>query len=290
MKKNIIIAVLTVIAIVALIPTCSSCGGGTGDQDSTVSVPTVPEAGTKQPINLTVFIDLSDRIVKTRDGLRQDEKDLAVLNTIASYVANKAQGKIKHAKDRMKVLFYPAPLDSDINKRAQTLEVDFGSYTKKDMQKKLQRAHDLAADFNKGLQVIYNNAIKQQNFTGSDIWGFFCSKVNDFCVKDGYRNVLVILTDGYIYDENHMIQQEGQANFIAKGTLAKGITLMPTGQKVENLEVLVLEVNADPVGDYAKINSTISEWLTGMGIKTFKIAETDLPANTKVLIENFLGK
>lgn len=288
MKKNIIIVVLTVIAIIALIPTCSSCGGGTGDQDSTISEPSVPEVSAKQPVNLTVFIDLSDRIVKTRDGLRQDEKDLAILNTIANHVASKAQGKIKHAKDRMKVIFYPAPLDSSINKWAQELEVDFGSYSKKDMQDKLQRAHDLAADFNKGLQVIYNNAIQQHNFTGSDIWGFFSSKVNDFCVKDGYRNVLVILTDGYIYDENHMIQQEGQANFISKGTLAQGITLMPIGQKVENLEVLVLEVNADPVGDYAKINSIISQWLDGMGIKTHKIAETDLPANTKVLIENFL--
>lgn len=286
MKKNIIIAVITVIATIALIPTCSSCGGETNDQDTTIT----KEVSANQPINLTVFIDLSDRIVKTRDGLRQDEKDLAVLNTIASYVANKAQGKIKYAKDCMKVMFYPAPMDSDINKRAQELEVDFGSYAKKDMVDKLQRADNLVSDFNKGLQVIYNNAIKQQNFTGSDIWGFFSSKVNDFCVKDGYRNVLVILTDGYIYDENHMIQQEGQANFISKGTLAQSITLMPTGQKVENLEVLVLEVNADPVGDYAKINSTISQWLDGMGIKTHKIAETDLPANTKVLIENFLGK
>jgi len=286
MKKNIIIAVITVIATIALIPTCSSCGGKTVDQDSTIT----KEVSTNRPINLTVFIDLSDRIVKTRDGLRQDEKDLAVLNTIASYVANKAQGKIKYAKDCMKVMFYPAPMDSDINKRAQALEVDFGSYAKKDLVDKLQRADNLVSDFNKGLQVIYNTAIKQQNFTGSDIWGFFNSKVNDFCVKDGYRNVLVILTDGYIYDENHMMQKEGQANYISRTTLAQGITLMPTGQQVDNLEVLVLEVNADPVGDYAKIHSTISEWLTSMGIKTHKIAETDLPANTKVLIENFLGK
>ncbi len=287
MKKNIIIAVLATIAIGAIvstyIPSCTTkCPGGS-DSDSTV------QAG-KLPVNLTVFIDLSDRIVKTRDGLRQDEKDLAILYSIANHVASKAQGKIKHAKDRMKVIFYPAPMDSSINKLAQELEVDFGSYSRKDMQNKLQRAHDLAADFNKGLQVIYNNAIKQQNFTGSDIWGFFSSKVNDFCVKNGYRNVLVILTDGYIYDENHMIQQERQANFISKGTLAQGITLMPTGQKVEDLEVLVLEVNADPIGDYAKINSTISQWFDGMGIKTHKIAETDLPANTKVLIDNFLGK
>ena len=120
MKKNIITAVITVIVTIVLIPTCSSCGGKTVDQDSTIT----KEVSTNRPINLTVFIDLSDRIVKTRDGLRQDEKDLAVLNTIASYVANKAQGKIKYAKDCMKVMFYPAPMDSDINKRALSVLSD----------------------------------------------------------------------------------------------------------------------------------------------------------------------
>ena len=63
---------------------------------------------------------------------------------------------------------------------------------------------------------------------------------------------------------------------------------MPTGQLVDNLEVLILEVNANPISDFDKIKSTISEWLDGMGIKTYKIAETDLPSNTESVIEEFL--
>lgn len=287
MKTKILFTILPFILLGALASTCTSCGGNAGDNDSIPHEKVVHND--KRPINLTVFIDLSDRIVKTRDGLRQAEKDTAILNTIAQYVAGKAQSKnIKYAKDRMKVLFYPAPLDSSINKRAQALEVDFGSYTKKDLVAKLQRANDLAQDFNKDLQAIYNNAIAQHNFTGSDIWGFFSSKVNDYCVKEGYRNVLVILTDGYIYDLNHKIEEKDQANFITKRTLDNGFKLTPTGQQVDNLEVLVLEVNANPVSDFAKIKSTISEWFNSMGIKTFKITETDLPSNTEGVIKEFL--
>jgi hypothetical protein len=288
MKTNILTTIISLFLLGALILACSSCGddnkkGADTPQDESVN----PKPN--QPINLTVFIDLSDRIIKTRDGLRQAEKDTALLNTIAQYVADKAQSKnIRYAKDRMKIVFYPAPLDSAINKRAQALEVDFGRYTKKDLVAKLQRANDLARDFNKDLQVIYNDAINQHNFTGSDIWGFFNSKVNDYCVKDGYRNVLVILTDGYIYDLNHKVEENGKANFITKRTLADGINLMPTGQEVDNLEVLVLEVNANPVSDFAKIKSTISEWFDSMGIKTFKITETDLPSNTEGVIKEFL--
>ena len=288
MKTNILTTILSLFLLGALTLACSSCGddnkkGGNTLQDGSVN----PKQN--QPINLTVFIDLSDRIIKTRDGLKQAEKDTALLNTIAQYVADKAQSKnIRYAKDRMKIVFYPAPLDSAINKRAQALEVDFGHYTKKDLVAKLQRANDLASDFNKDLQVIYNDAIKQHNFTGSDIWGFFSSKVNDYCVKDGYRNVLVILTDGYIYDLNHKIEENGKANFITKRTLADGIALMPTRQNVDNLEVLVLEVNANPVSDFTKIKSTISDWFDSMGIKTFKITETDLPSNTEGVIKEFL--
>jgi len=288
MKTNILSTILSLFLLGGLTLACSSCGddnkkGANTLQDGSVN------SKQNQPINLTVFIDLSDRIVKTRDGLKQAEKDTALLNTIAQYVADKAQSKnIRYAKDRMKIVFYPAPLDSGINKRAQALEVDFGRYTKKDLVAKLQRANDLVRDFNEDLKVIYDNAISQHNFTGSDIWGFFNSKVNDYCVKDEYRNVLIILTDGYIYDLNHKIEDNGKANYITKRTLADGITLMPTGQQVDNLEVLILEVNAHPISDFDKIKSTISEWLDGMGIKTYKIAETDLPSNTEGVIEEFL--
>ena len=85
-----------------------------------------------------------------------------------------------------------------------------------------------------------------------------------------------------------LIEDNGKANYITKRTLADGITLMPTGQQVDNLEVLILEVNANPISDFDKIKSTISEWLDGMGIKTYKIAETDLPSNTESVIEEFL--
>lgn len=292
MKTKIGSTIVIIALFMALARICSSCENVNEEtSNDSISNNEVVEPKGNLPLNLNVFIDLSDRIIKNRDGLRQDVKDLEILNTIAQYVGHKAQsGNIKIARDHMKVLFYPAPVDSDIDKRAKALEVDFGSFTKKDLVAKLQRANDLASDFNKDLQVIYNNAIEQHNFTGSDIWGFFNSKVNNYCVREGFRNVLVILTDGYILDENHMVQDAGSANYITKSSLTKGLSLMPTGQKVDNLEVLVLEVNADPVGDFTRIQSTIAEWLNGMGIKTCKIAETDLPANTKVLIEDFLKK
>ena len=155
MKTNILTTTLSLFLLGALTLACSSCGKETNNGEGAAKEKPVINPEPNQPINLTVFIDLSDRIIKTRDGLRQAEKDTALLNTIAQYVADKAQSKnIRYAKDRMKIVFYPAPLDSAINKRAQALEVDFGRYTKKDLVAKLQRANDLARDFNKDLQVI----------------------------------------------------------------------------------------------------------------------------------------
>lgn len=245
---------------------------------------------TKLPLNLSIYIDLSDRIVKERDGL-QASKDTAVVGFITRELNNKMWKKnIKLAKDRIKVFFYPAPNSNEINQLSKALEVDFGQFNKKQTEEKMNAAQNLNANFNKALQTIYDNSISEHKFIGSDIWGFFDTKAKDMCVKNGYRNVLVILTDGYIYDEHRNKVEGNQANYITKQTLAKGMSLTTTGKKVEGLEVLVLEVNANPIGDFNKIEATMGEWFKSMGITKYKIAETDLPKNTESIIQNFLNQ
>lgn len=301
MKTKIIIAaVIAAIALmIVLIPsdpcTCSQCtceqpckcDGNCGDGNC--CTPSCGVDSTKIPLNLTVFVDLSDRMTKDSNGTTQLEKDMAIINQLADFVSKKSFSKnIKTAKDCFRVKFYPAPTDATINSLAENLDVDLSQFSKTEMEKKMSTAHDLAKTVNDNMKVIYDNSMKQANYIGCDIWGFFNTKAKPYCVKDGYRNVLVVLTDGYIYHINNLIKEENVATYITPQTLMAKTALKPCHQDLSDLEVLFLEVNAEPQTDFVKLQETISEWLKGMKVKKFDIVETDLPTNTKTIIDSFL--
>lgn len=268
-----------------------SCSGSNEKSGSGKEGEATTENLKNQPINVSIFIDLSHRIVEESDGLKGVEKDTAIVGIITDYISKNAyKHKIKFNKDHVKVFFHPAPTDSNTARLAQKLEVNFADFDKTQIQEKMTAATDLTKNFNSYLKTIYDAAIQQSNFIGSDIWGFFNTKAQKNCVMDGYRNVLIVITDGYIYHKDNLNEDQAnkQATFITKRSLSEGYSLMPVGQ-IDNLEVMMLELKTNPVSDFEKMKTTISNWFETIGISKYEILETDLPANLKKPITDFLN-
>lgn len=286
-RKNVLCAITFFVIACGMI----SCSGSSEKNDSDKSEKTTTADKKKQPLNVSIFIDLSHRIVEESDGLKGVEKDTAIVSIITDYISTNAyKNKIKFNKDHIKVFFHPAPTDPNTAKLAKQLEVNFADFDKTQIQEKMNAATDLSKNFNSYLQNIYDAAIQQSNYIGSDIWGFFNTKAQKNCVMDGYRNVLVVITDGYIYHKDNLNEDQAkkQSTFITKKSLADGYSLMPVGQ-ISNLEVLMLELKTNPVSDFEKMKSTISDWFDAIGISKYDILETDLPANLKKPITDFLN-
>ena len=261
-----------------------SDGNGGSDNEGT------PSGNKNLPLNVSIFIDLSHRIVEESDGMRGFDKDTAIVNIITDYVSQNAfKHKIKFNKDHIKVFFHPAPTNSNSANIAQQLEVSFADFSKNDIQKKMDVASHLTENFNGNLKSIYEAAIEQNNFIGSDIWGFFNTKAQKSCVMNGYRNILIVITDGYIYHKDNLNEDKAQkqSSYITKRSLADGYSLMPVG-KINDLEVLMLELKTDPISDFEKMKSTISDWFDAIGVTNYDILQTDLPANLKKQITDFL--
>lgn len=278
--------------IAAAIIACSffSCSSSNEEGGSTTEGNTT-EATKNQPLNVSIFIDLSHRIVEESDGLKGVEKDTAIVNIITDYISKNAfKHKIKFNKDHIKVFFHPAPTDPNTARIAQQLELNLSEYDKSQIKEKMEAASNLTKNFNSDLQIIYDAAIQQSNFIGSDIWGFFNTKAQKNCVMDGYRNVLVVITDGYIYHKDNLNEDKAQkqSSFITKRSLADGYSLIPVN-KIDNLEVLMLELKTNPVSDFGKMKTTISDWFDAIGIQNYEILETDLPANLKKPITDFFN-
>ncbi len=275
------IRILAVFGLIAMLYCCSGC--------STQSSNNGNDKKEIVPWNVSIFLDLSDRIIKQENGMKQDEKDTIIVNKVIDvFVCKVVKDKITKSNDRIKVFFYPSPQDKSINNLSRQMEVDFSKIKSADKRKKLK---DLKSDFSNCLSQIYTQTMDEKNWVGSDIWGFFDKgKVSDFCIKEGYRNILIILSDGYIFHANNKIKQGSQYSYILPQTISAGGELIPCDSLRGDLEILFLEINANPSTDYKAIKTCLSKWFDNMNIKKYEIKDTDIPQNTNIVVENFLNE
>ena len=285
MKIKSIITILVTAALIAVFATfCKSCKekkSETGEVSTTKAI-----KSTDKPLNISIYIDLSDRLVRQMTPCQKD-KDIEIISYMAEILKNHSVSqKILPSKDRIKVFFYPSPNDSKISLLANDLEMDLSRAQAKEKKKILVEFQD---KFKTSLNQIYDTTLAAQNWVGSDIWGFFKKQVDTYCIEDGYRNIIVILTDGYIYHSLNKIKDGNNYSYILPQTLENpnsGLIVYRKG--LENLEVLMLEINPLDPKKQDQMEHILEKWLSDMGVTKFYVGETDQPSNTKLIIDKFM--
>lgn len=273
MKKALSILAVIALLIVAIFILKDTIDG---KNDSKETESKITKAEDKS-LNLAVFVDLSDRITKDQSNMKQEDKDKIILKELAQKFYDKNAKKFAQSKDIFQIVFYPAP--SGAQSFAQNLSLDLNQLnTIPEKRKALLSFQD---NLSAGVDSLYANAVKANNFFGSDIWGYFSKdKVKDLH-NEGYRNVLVIITDGYIYDANNKVKNGNNYSYILPSTLSiPNSGLIPCKISNPNLEVYIIECNANPQTDFPKMKSVLEKWFKDMGIEKFDIQDSDIPANT----------
>lgn len=275
--------------IVGIAISLIGCGGSKNNSNAD-SDKDVIASKSDQPLNISIYLDLSDRLTRNLTPSQKD-RDLAIVGYIADYFKTQTLGpQILQSKNNMKVFFYPAPQSSDIATLAADLSLDITKYTGREKRIALD---GMKEKFTKNLTAIYDMTIEESKWTGCDIWDFFSNKnVDTQCMRKGFRNVLVILTDGYLYDAKHKVQEGNAFAFVTPATLKdanSSLIVKRTG--LEDLEVRILEVNPYDINHRDRLVSVLENWLKGMGVKeeNITVSETDLPTNTQTVIESFLN-
>lgn len=152
-------------------------------------------------LNISFLLDLSDRISDEKypnSTMSYTDRDLGYIETVSeSFINHIESKKLVLMNDKIQLYFDPPPLDATINKKSKELKRNFNrSNISKD------QIDQTKIDYKVLPKDIYTLAKKDGNYVGSDIWRFFKDKVKRYCVEECNRNILVIITDGYIYHED----------------------------------------------------------------------------------------
>lgn len=308
MKRNFII--LGVVAVVVVVIVLLMFGNKSSEKEvvndavsvsSNSSVASTVPSQKNRPLNITVLLDLSDRITKSSNPSNTD-RDIAIVKNVISVFKNDIANKQLVLMDgSLKVLFYPTPNDPNMASLAQDLEISVSKNTSN--LKEIVTTNMLEQKFENNLQSIYDKALEQNKWPGCDIWNFIKSKQNLYMKDSKYRNVLIIVTDGYVYHQNAKFNSGKRYSYLLGANLAPyrdpvnyetkikndDFGLISTNNDLSGLEVLVLEVNPEqgkPV-DYDIIKLVLSNWFNEMGASRCEVYQTDLPSNTKVNIDKF---
>ena len=240
-----------------------------------------------KPWNVSIYLDLSDRITKG-NGESQTLRDTAIISYVIDlFVDNVVKHKIVPCEDKFQVFFYPTDGISNASALSRSLSLNLKDYTQQPAQKK-QKLMSMKSDIMSRVIPIYEETLNNHQWLGSDIWGFFKKRINTTCVEDNYRNILIILTDGYIYHKNSQQQSGNEYSYILSSNISKsGMKLIPCNENLQNLEVLLLEINPSQQAHYDKLNDIIGTWLNTMGVEHYQIEETDVTANITPAIKQF---
>lgn len=161
---------------------------------------------------------------------------------------------------------------------------------KTSMQDKKKKLQSMGNEFKNSLEQIYTTTLQTKNYIGSDIWGFFSNKTIDkYCIREGARNILVILTDGFVYDARNIQEnvKGDSCSYITPKTLGTK-HLWVTRQGLDSLEVLLLELNPYTPTQQTPLCEELTQWFEGMGVKKLIMACTDMPVNTQHIIDDFI--
>ena len=273
--------------------------------ESVQSSKPVKKLNSERPdLNISLLLDLSDRINPDKfpdPAMEFYERDLGYINSIANafeiHLRNKKSLQIN---DQIQLFIDPEPADKELNQKLDFLKLKF---TKDNATK--DKIISISETYDSIPKLIYETAILDDAYVGSDIWRFFKSKVNDFCIEENHRNILIILTDGYIYHKNTLLEEGNRTSYLTPQTVkkfnlntnkwkekieGKSYGFIPANENLDKLEVLVLGINPDTKNPYEEdvIKKYWKDWFKAMGVRNYEIKNAGLPSNMQQIVENFI--
>lgn len=257
-------------------------------------------------LNISLLLDLSDRIDTIKypnPSMEYYMRDVGYIETISStFVNHLKRKKVRTIDDRIALFFEPEPRDQKINTISKNLKFHL---TRNNAT--IPYLDSISAVYSNQPQHIYELALADKKFVGSDTWSFFRNKVKDYTIEEGYKNILVILTDGYMFHIDNKRKEGNFTTYVTPEEIRKlklngpdwenrmkenKIGFLPATNELEDINVLVLGINPDSKNVYEEdvLKKYWSTWFEEMGVNYFEIRNAELPSNMEKVIQDFIAR
>ncbi|MEG8989631.1 hypothetical protein VJY32_07605 [Ignavibacteria bacterium 4148-Me] len=164
-------------------------------------------------LNITILIDLSDRISIKKNPTQVDRDIKFIMNVLDAFKTFLSRKGVVQSEDKIKVIYYPSINYEIYQDIADSLNIDFSNY--EFMQRK-KLFENISSIYYKNLKKLYSLASNAKSFEGSDLFNYFKHRVVDDCISNdsNFINLLIVLTDGYIYHKNSKYQDGNRFSYL----------------------------------------------------------------------------
>jgi len=298
--KNSIDKIGKLLMALALFQACAS-----EPKEATVET----QSKVEKSLNVSVLLDLSDRIDTVKynnQTMHYYKRDIGYIQSITdAFTAHLQTKRVFFIKDKIQVFIDPEPKSAEVNSIVENLRYSFTKKTQ-DLNNKVG---SLSGIYQDNVSKLYEQTHRDNSYVGSDIWNFFKLNVKDYCIDKDYSNVLIILTDGYIYHQDSKYDVGNKSSYLTSSKIRqnglnksdykelmqqKDFGFITESKGLENLKVLVIGVNPSKKSGNSYEGDVIrtywEKWFEEMGVTKYKIVQADLPANTDKLIRDFISE
>ncbi|MDC8002726.1 hypothetical protein POV27_01560 [Aureisphaera galaxeae] len=231
------------------------------------------------------------------------KRDLGYIELIAETFVNHLKvKKVRKMDDRIALYFDPEPKNLKINKISKSLKFHITR-----ANASMDLLDEITPAYVSKSKEIYELSIKDRDYIGSDTWGFFKNNVRDFCIENDSRNILIILTDGYMFHKNNLREKDHLTTYLTPQYVKsenlnsinwkakmdqKNYGFLVAENDLSNLDVLVLGIN--PIEGNVYEDDLIKEywqkWFREMKVNYYEVRNAELPSNMKKIISDFIIK
>lgn len=309
--------ILSTLTIVILFASC-------GTEDSYENRPRIapcinysaieePESDS-DPINLSFLCDLSSRIdpnLYPNMAMSYADRDSAmIMEIVRAFTVHLRSQNLRALDDHVQIFFEEEPQDERINSITNELRFHF---TRNNTDSSL--INQMGCRYIELIPEVYETVIEdsgsiEKNYKGADLWTFFKNNAEKYCMKPDHRNILVVLTDGYLFHEDNVSSGNRVRQLLPSTTKKLRLTDNQWRQKftendygfdvpdvnLASLEIILVGLNPSTksknIYEEDVMQAFWEKWFLEMGVKqdNILIRKSDLPTNVRDLLHGFILK
>jgi len=231
-------------------------------------------------LNILLLLDLSDR-VQEKVNYGQSQRDILIIQELLKVFSQAVKRKLYiKSKDKFQIVVIPQETNPNFSDLVDAFTIDMSKFKMREKKGMLKSSTESLIQKSKEL---YQRVGKLNRYSGADIWKFFKEDIRLY-IEDGkeYQNLVVLLTDGYMFAKNNKCRLSNRFTFIMRWNLWRfrnkfdwetefdsgDYGLIKTDTQLPNTKVLLLEFKPETEfnNEFQILSKYWTKWFNEMNV------------------------